>query len=118
MWMQVFQQSVGTTTARRRSPVHAISLRHLFQQFFSNLSIRWFPKNNFLKPTVPSPSSLHGPSSRTLFSRQSSSIIPKILASFASIGPLLSRLVAQGILASPMITITLQRDSVQVGGNI
>ena len=33
-------------------------------------------------------------------------------------GPFLSRLVVQGLLAAPMATITLQRDSVDIGGNL
>ena len=40
------------------------------------------------------------------------------IASMATYGPLLARLIAQGMLESPMFTITLQRDTVDIGGDI
>ena len=83
-----------------------------FLQLVRDFAIRWFPKNNFLRPM---PSSMHG---STYSPRQSPSVVTAILASFTSIGPFLSRLVVQGSLTSPMFTITLQRDSIEVGGNI
>ncbi|KIY47720.1 acid protease, partial [Fistulina hepatica ATCC 64428] len=42
----------------------------------------------------------------------------QILVSFASIGPFLARLVVNGELTSPVFVITLQRDTIDVGGNI
>ena len=40
------------------------------------------------------------------------------LSSYPSIGPFILRLVAQGALTYPMFTITLQRHSVDIGGNM
>lgn len=40
-----------------------------------------------------------------------------VLASFASSGPLLPRLILTGALASPIVAISLQRDTVDIGGN-
>ena len=40
-----------------------------------------------------------------------------ILASFASNGPLLPRLILTGALVSPIVAISLQRDTVDIGGN-
>jgi hypothetical protein len=41
----------------------------------------------------------------------------RIIHSFPSIGPFLTRIISQGKLAQPMFTITLQRDYVAIGGN-
>jgi len=49
--------------------------------------------------------------------RQTSSLVNSALASWGSIGPLLGRWVMQHELTSPMFTITLQRDTMDVGGN-
>jgi len=43
--------------------------------------------------------------------------VDDILASFASNGPLLPRLILTGALASPIVAISLQRDTVDIGGN-
>jgi hypothetical protein len=43
---------------------------------------------------------------------------PEVFTSFGSYGPLVARMVAQNSLALPMITITLQRDTVDIGGNM
>jgi hypothetical protein len=40
-----------------------------------------------------------------------------ILASFATNGPLLPRLILTGALASPIVSVFLQRDTVDIGGN-
>jgi hypothetical protein len=40
-----------------------------------------------------------------------------IIASFATKGPLLPRLILTGALASPIVSIFLQRDTVDIGGN-
>lgn len=101
---------------KRNTLVYSDSPRHSFSQSIHNLAVRWFPKNNIARlsfPTVSSPQNTKKSNSR----RQSASIIPEVLASFTSLGPFLSRLVAQGTLASPLFTIALQRDSVDIGGN-
>lgn len=43
--------------------------------------------------------------------------VDDILASFATNGPLLPRLILAGALASPIVAISLQRDTVDIGGN-
>jgi hypothetical protein len=92
--------------------------RYSLWQSIRNFSVRWPPENNFLRTTFPSLSSLLAPPKSTHPPRQSVSVIPELLASYSSLGPFLSRLVAQDSLAAPMFTITLQRDSVDIGGNI
>lgn len=77
------------------------------------LAARWFPKNgNSLGPRD---------NARTLHTRsvpQSTNTTTTALqSSVTSYGPLIPRLVAQGMLDSPMFSITLQRDAIQIGGN-
>ncbi|KAH9991950.1 aspartic peptidase domain-containing protein [Russula compacta] len=43
--------------------------------------------------------------------------VDDVLASFATNGPLLPRLIMAGALASPIVAISLQRDTVDIGGN-
>lgn len=59
---------------------------------------------------------------RTLTTRRtldgsSSPSVGDALASFATNGPLLPRLILTGALASPIFAISLQRDTVDIGGN-
>lgn len=41
-----------------------------------------------------------------------------VLASFSTLGPLISRFVAVGMFPEPLFTVTLQRDSIEIGGNV
>ena len=47
-----------------------------------------------------------------------SSLVKSALTSWSAIGPFLPRLVMEGALAHPMVAITLQRNSIDVGGNL
>src|SRR5882762_3961101 len=116
--MQVFQQSLSTTSTRRSTRAYSGPLRSSSLQFLRNFAIRWFPKNNILGLTDPLSSSMHEPLTRATSPRQSASTIPQILASYTSMGPFLARLVTQSYLASPMFTVTLQRDTIDIGGNV
>jgi hypothetical protein len=65
-------------------------------------------------------SGIHGHPTPTMLSHLDPSLFPSvenILASFASNGPLLPRLILTGALASPIVAISLQRDTVDIGGN-
>lgn len=114
--MEVFsKQSSSTPSATKREiPVYT-PIRRTFSQSVQNLAIRFFPKTNFNRPKFPSLTSLNTISHTR---RQSQSLLPTILSSYASIGPFLSRLVALSQLSAPQVTITLQRDSVSIGGNL
>ena len=48
----------------------------------------------------------------------SSALTASILQLYPSTGPFLSRLVAAHSLAAPMFTVTLQRDTVDISGNV
>jgi|SRR5712671_922556 len=49
--------------------------------------------------------------------RSLSPSVNDVLASFATNGPLLPRLILTGALASPIVTVSLQRDTVDISGN-
>lgn len=63
---------------------------------------------------------IHGHPTPTMLGYLDQSLFPSvddILASFASNGPLLPRLILTGALAPPIVAISLQRDTVDIGGN-
>jgi len=65
-------------------------------------------------------SGIHGHPTPTMLGHLDQSLFPSvddILASFASNGPLLPRLILTGALASPIVAISLQRDTIDIGGN-
>jgi hypothetical protein len=72
------------------------------------------------RPRVFDFSGVHGHPIPTMLSHLDHSLFPSvddILASFASNGPLLPRLILTGALASPIVAISLQRDTIDIGGN-
>ena len=109
--MDMFQkQSASNPSTKRQSDASYHPHRDLLSKAIHNFAIRFFPKSGFHLLSFPSLSSLAP--------RQSSSLVSTIFSSYSSIGPFIPRLVAQGILAYPMFTITLQRDSIDIGGNM
>jgi hypothetical protein len=75
---------------------------------------------SFQTGVVPDLSGIHGHRSPTVLSDLDGSLFPSmddVLASFANDGPLLPRLILAGALASPLVAISLQRDTVDIGGN-
>lgn len=65
-------------------------------------------------------SGIHGHPTSTMLNHLDQSLLPSvddILASFASNGPLLPRLILTGAIASPVVAISLQRNTVDIGGN-
>jgi hypothetical protein len=50
--------------------------------------------------------------------RRASNLLAEAFASYKTFGPFVSRLAALDRLASPMFSVTLQRDTVDVGGNL
>lgn len=76
---------------------------------------RIFPTFDFHRPTFPSFEFVSGPSHPKRQQLQSSTAV---VASFATYGPLFSRLISQGTFAKPMFATTLQRDTVDIGGNV
>ncbi|RDB16465.1 Pepsin A [Hypsizygus marmoreus] len=76
-------------------------------------------RTNFKRLPFPNITALRGGLMTNHDSRQaSSSFVDAIFQSYARTGPLLSRLVATSDLTSPQFTVTLQRNTVDVGGNV
>ncbi|KAF8628547.1 hypothetical protein AX15_003827 [Amanita polypyramis BW_CC] len=73
-------------------------------------------------PTKPSFSistfpNLRHLSKMTSQSTTSTSVVDATLSPFATLGPFISRLVATNALSEPLFAITLQRDTIEIGGN-
>lgn len=90
----------------RDGPLEVIDASARFPDRLKNLVMRWFPKSDLSDAGAPL-----GRSMRQL------STTAALESSIVSYGPLIPRLVARGILDSPMFSITLQRDTIQIGGN-
>ncbi|KZT06710.1 acid protease [Laetiporus sulphureus 93-53] len=105
IWRQLLQAAL----ADEGSP---LSKRELSPNISSNVDTGTighppFPSFEFLTPAITKRRKRLSDPSHTDFA----------IASFAMFGPLLARLVLQQALDQPLITTTLQRDTVQLGGN-
>lgn len=67
--------------------------------------------SNFNFPDIFPPSTRHA---REI----SSSIVPAVFNSYNTIAPLLARLAVTNALSLPLFTVSLQRDTVAIGGNV
>ncbi len=84
----------------------------------TSLELRNSP--SFRTRVFPDLSGIHGHRTPTMLSHLDQSQFPSvddILASFVSNGPLLPRLILTGALPLPIVTISLQRDTIDIGGN-
>lgn len=93
--------------AHRDVPPEAIDANARLPDRLKNLVTRWFPKNG-LGDDAGAP---------LVRSVRQLTTTTALQSSIVTYGPLIPRLVAQGILDSPMFSITLQRDAIQIGGN-
>ena len=75
---------------------------------------------NFRRTPFPSFDFLTKTASPDHYKRQNTSLqsSPEVIASFGTYGPLFARLVSDHRLAEPMFATTLQRDSIDIGGNV
>ena len=113
IWNLIFQQKydtqAGVVTAKKRDSIIPLS----------RPNIKWgsqFPQLHFKRLEFPSIPGILGMRTRKV-TRQTSYLINSALSSWANIGPLLGRWVMRHELMSPMFTITLQRNTIDVGGN-
>lgn len=83
---------------------------YLFPGRLNTLAKGWFRKNQL------GASSTFDPLTTIKQGRQISNS-DVLLSSFATIGPFIPRLVARGESAAPLFTVTLQRASMELGGN-
>jgi len=93
--------------AHRDVPLEPIDANARFPDRLKNLVARWFPKNGLGDEA----------GAQLVRSVRQLTTTAALRSSIVSYGPLIPRLVAQGILDSPMFSITLQRDTIQIGGN-
>lgn len=90
----------------RDVPSEAINVNSHFPARLKNLVTRWFLQNDI------------GDDAGTPLVRSMRQVTTaELQSSIVTYGPLITRLVAQGMLDSPMFSITLQRDTIQIGGN-
>lgn len=109
IWNNVFSDKYKAGTLRRRDD--EVPLDRAKLKLGSP-----FPGNHFRRTKFPTLPGILTRGSRHA-ARQTSNIIPNALASYGTLGPFLSRLVADSTLSQPMFSVTLQRDSIDVGGN-
>ena len=114
IWNSIFQQKydtqAGVVTAKKRDSIAPLS----------RPNIKWgsqFPQLHFKRLEFPSIPSILSTPTRKAARQTTSSLINSALTSWANIGPLLGRWVMRHELMSPMFTITLQRNTIDVGGN-
>ncbi|GJF00003.1 acid protease [Phanerochaete sordida] len=70
-----------------------------------------FPSFDFMFSSVP-------PQAHAKRQNATALSTPEFIDSFATLGPLFSRMISQHELAQPMFATTLQRDSIDIGGNV
>ncbi|KAF8125420.1 aspartic peptidase domain-containing protein [Boletus edulis] len=106
--LALIQNGSANTVVHRANdaPREVIDVHARFPDRFKNLVTRWFLKNDLGDDTGTPPVR----STRQLTAAT-------LQSSIVNYGPLIPRLVAQGMLDSPMFSITLQRDTIQIGGN-
>ena len=113
IWNSIFQQTydtqAGVVTAKKRDATVPLS----------RPNVKWgsqFPQLHFKRFGFPYIHGILGTPTRKA-ARQTSSLVNSALSSWGNIGPLLGRWVMRHELMSPMFTITLQRNTIDVGGN-
>lgn len=120
LWSQIFKDQYGSRVTRRLSALEAHG--HTHSEHRRHLG------NDFHRPTFPSftnlshiyDSSAPSADSAKPQRRQSSmaAFTHAILDSFSTTGPLLTRLIQAGRLSRPMFTVSLQRNTIEIGGNV
>ncbi|PPQ80138.1 LOW QUALITY PROTEIN: hypothetical protein CVT25_001437 [Psilocybe cyanescens] len=81
-----------------------------------------FPSFNFRMPKFPSLPPTLGDSPSGHETRQTkqttSNALYRVFSSYKTLAPLLPRLIANSVLEQPMFSVTLQRDNIDIGGNV
>lgn len=114
IWSQLFSREI-----RQSSPANTIQGRD--ERSVSHGNIKYgsahFPDLHNFASRFPSslPDILSGGG---ISRRQVSAGMLNVLASFSRLGPFLTRLVVDSDLALPLFTVTLQRNTIDVGGNV
>ncbi|KAI0051557.1 acid protease [Auriscalpium vulgare] len=98
----IWNQLLSAKYPRARS-IRSLSSRYLANRIFPDLS--FISRHNSNSP-------------RQLSSPDTSPSVSDVLATFGTNGPMISRLISAGALSRPLVTITLQRDTFDIGGNM
>jgi hypothetical protein len=106
LWIDLYQNGSTNAMMQRDVPPEPIDANARLPDRLKNLVTRWFPKNDL--------GDAGAPVVRAMRQLTTTAVLQSTIASY---GPLIPRLVAQGMLDSPMFSITLQRDTIQIGGN-
>jgi phytepsin len=121
IWSRLFTQRSGTAELSRRRELADDDISSLPPN--ANIPDMLYSSHNE-RHVFPSISDLIGasedepPSHHQTRQTGSSSRLAAVFASWSTIGPFIPRLVNRGELNRPMVTITLQRDTIDVGGNL
>lgn len=109
LWIDLYlsQNRSANAMMHRDVPPEPIDAGARFPDRLKNLVTRWFPKNDLGDDAG-------APVVRSMRQLTTTAVLQSSIASY---GPLIPRLVAQGMLDSPMFSIALQRDTIQIGGN-
>ena len=91
----------------RDVPLEAMCGNALLPKRLKNLVMRWFRKDDLGD----------GAGTPLMDSIRKVTTTAALQSSIESYGPLIPRLVAEGKLDYPLFSITLQRDSIEIGGN-
>ncbi|KAK0211941.1 aspartic peptidase domain-containing protein [Armillaria fumosa] len=110
IWSDVFFDKYPSLSLRRRSDEPPASSRRRRQGNFGT---------HFLPPVFPIIANRIGPQRRQSHSNSSAAARASVIIdSYASMGPFVTRLVANAELNTPMFTVTLQRNTIARGGNV
>lgn len=109
LWIDLSLGQNGGANAmvHRDVPAEPIDASSRFPDSLKNLVTRWFSKSD-LGDEAGAP---------LVRSMRQLTTAAALQSSIVNYGPLIPRLVAQGMLDSPMFSITLQRDTIEIGGN-
>ncbi|THH32199.1 hypothetical protein EUX98_g2000 [Antrodiella citrinella] len=104
LWRQLLQAELNHHTPSNNTHVKRTDL--------PNIGAPSFPDFNFMRPLEPYNRYKRQTSTGSLVSST------EVIASFTTYGPLLTRMISQHLVARPIISASLQRDTIDIGGNV
>ncbi|KAL4063845.1 aspartic peptidase domain-containing protein [Scleroderma citrinum] len=110
LWNEMDISQTQSTLIKVRDIPGNPEANYRFSNRRNNWVMRWFRRNQ-LSVSSAFETLTTSPKRRQIANSEA------LLSSFATIGPFIPRLVARGELAAPLFSVTLQRDSIEVGGN-
>ncbi|KAF6760642.1 aspartic peptidase domain-containing protein [Ephemerocybe angulata] len=114
IWSQLFSRDLKATQGTTVTPRENAEIERNDVKYGN----RYFPNLHFHSRFPSLPDVLTGATSRTPSRRQISNGMLNLLASFNKFAPFIPRLIVEKGLSMPLFTVTLQRNTVDVGGNL